>query len=490
MNFFEKIRETIMKFFRTDAEKEFNVEFITSPEIENSQQRWNDIINGSPFWVDPKNKDIRTINFAKFLCQYTAKKACMDLSVSITGSERADFINKCIRAMVDTSIRDKVEDMLGVGGIILKPNGSMNPDNMIDYIMPWDFAITEKTNNGDIRGCIFINRLIKDKVYYYRLEYHHFTTSKNKEGEEMNVYEIQNRAFKSNSSNSLGKKIELHDVPEWSSIDEVVHIANIEKPLFAYLKTPFNNTIDYSSPEGISIFSNALMELRDLDIAWSKKGNEVEDSQHITFIDENALTKQGKGGTRTSTVELPRFVKGLKLGLDSKSTIDEHVPTMLTSDRITDINSILSMISTKCGFSQGQFILDRKSGRLTATQVESDDNETVETINDIRKSIKTALKNLIYAINVFCDLYGIPAGYVDALDDDVPDEDIFYFKDLLASFEQDRSRAYNLMIQGVYSKRKYLKEYEGFNDDEVDAMFAERAQEEAERNSGGLFGEE
>lgn len=167
-----------MKFFRTDAEKEFNVEFITSPEIENSQQRWNDIIKGSPFWVDPKNNDIRTINFAKFLCQYTAKKSCMDLSVSITGSERADFINKCIRAMVDTSIRDKVEDMLGVGGIILKPNGSMNPDNMIDYIMPWDFAITEKTSNGDIRGCIFINRLLKDKVYYYRLEYHHFTTSK------------------------------------------------------------------------------------------------------------------------------------------------------------------------------------------------------------------------------------------------------------------------------------------------------------------------
>ena len=125
MNFFEKIRETIMKFFRTDAEKEFNVEFITSPEIENSQQRWNDIIKGSPFWVDSKNNDIRTINFAKFLCQYTAKKACMDLSVSITGSKRADFINKCIRAMVDTSIRDKVEDMLGVGGIILKPNGSI-----------------------------------------------------------------------------------------------------------------------------------------------------------------------------------------------------------------------------------------------------------------------------------------------------------------------------------------------------------------------------
>ena len=43
MNFFEKIRETIMKFFRTDAEKEFNVEFITSSEIENSQQKFRKI---------------------------------------------------------------------------------------------------------------------------------------------------------------------------------------------------------------------------------------------------------------------------------------------------------------------------------------------------------------------------------------------------------------------------------------------------------------
>lgn len=39
-------------------------------------------------------------------------------------------------------------------------------------------------------------------------------------------------------------------------------------------------------------------------------------------------------------------------------------------------------------------------------------------------------------------------------------------------------------------RRKAEREYEGFNDDEVDAMFAERAQEDAERNSGGLFGEE
>ena len=43
----------------------------------------------------------------------------------------------------------------------------------------------------------------------------------------------------------------------------------------------------------------------------------------------------------------------------------------------------------------------------------------------------------------YCDVFfDMPSGYVNALDDDVADEDIFYFKDLLASFEQDRQRAY------------------------------------------------
>lgn len=228
-------------------------------------------------------------------------------------------------------------------------------------------------------------------------------------------------------------------------------------------------------------------------MAWSRKGDEVDDSQHITFIDEIALKKRNKDNPKVEeTLELPRFVQGIKHGVDAKSTIDEHVPSLLTDQRITDINSILSMISTKAGFSQGQFILDRKTGMVTATQVESDDSETVETINDIRTALKTAIKDLIYALDKYCDVFfNMPSGYVNALDEDVADEDVFYFTDLLASFEQDRTRAYQLMVQGVYSKRRYLKEYEGFNDAEIDEMLAEVEQEKsAEQKSQGLFGEE
>ena len=478
-----------MNLFKTSAEKEFNVDIISSDLMEMAQIEWQNIIKGRPYWM---SDSVQTINFAKFLCYYTSKKTCLDLKVTINGSDRANYINQCVKAMIQKSIRDKVEDACGAGGIIIKPNGTYNPAGAIDYVMPGSFAVTEKNSNGDILGVIFIDRKIKGDDYYTRLEYQHFTSSILDDGEGSGrTYTIENKAFKSKGSESLGRSIKLTDVTEWKDIPESISISNVEKPLFGYFKMPYNNTIDYASPEGVAVFANCIEELRNLDVAWSRKDDEVDDSQHITFIDENALMKRDKNTGDKERVELPRFVKGLKRGVDAQNTIDEHVPTLLTEQRVADINSILSMISTKAGFSQGQFVLDRKTGVATATEIESDDSETVETINDIRASLKSAIKDLIYALDKYCDVFfNMQSGYVNALDDDVADEDVFYFKDLLASFEQDRTRAYQLMMNGVYSKRKYLKEYEGFNDKEIDEMFAERDEENAGQKEKGLFGEE
>lgn len=487
MNIFTRVKEFVMKLFRKNAEQIFKVNAVTSEEMQKAQELWHSIIKGTPDWT---GSSVRSINFGKYICQYTAKKACLEIAVRVEGSQRADFISRIIQQMIEKSIRDKTEDACGAGGIILKPNGSSNSSGAIDYVMPWNFLVTEQSTNGDILGIIFLDRIRKGNDHYTRLEYHHFVEGEAEDGTEGRFYRIENRAFRSSSESSLGMEIPLTYVGEWSGIQPECTITNVERPLFGYLKMPFNNTIDYSSPEGVSVFSNCTEELRDLDIAWSRKSDETEDSTHITFIDENSLMKRDKKGERRRT-DLPRFVKGIRRGVDAQSSIDEHVPTLLTQDRIADINSILSMISTKAGFSQGQFILDRKSGKITATQVESDDSETVETITDVRCAIKRAVKDLIYALDKYCDIvYSLPDGYVNALDDSVPDEDIFYFKDLLASFEQDRTRACNLMVQGMYSKRKYLKEYEGFSDSEIDEMFEEIKKENKAGKKSGFYSEE
>lgn len=464
-----------MNRFRREAVDIFGVEKAGNPQMEQAQKMWSDIVQGNPYW---QQGDVESINFAKFITQYVSKKACLDLKVRVEGSERADYINKCVNEMVGSVFRDKIEDMLALGGIIIKPSGSYMPNDSITYIMPSNYIITDADNNGNIRGIIFIDSQKYGKYYYTRLEYHHFVGG---------LYVIENRGYRSEGDRSLGDRIDLASYEPWKNIPDELTIDNVEKPLFAYLKTGNNNTIDYNSPEGVSVFENIIKELKDLDIAWSRKASEVEDSQHITFIDEAAMVKQGKEGRYK--IELPRFVRGLRHGVNETNTVDEHVATLLTEQRIADINSILSMISTKAGFSQGQFVMDRKTGQITATQIESDDSETIETITDIRNRIKVAIKDLIYALDKYCDIiFDMPSGYVNALDEDVAEEDVFYFKDLLSTFEQDRTRAYQLLLQGIYSKKKYLMEYEGFSEKEAVEMLAEAKSENT--SVGGLFSAE
>lgn len=488
MGLFNRVRAWFMNLFKSEAEKQFNVDIVSSVAMEAAQSRWLNVINGTPAWVD-KEGGIETINFAKFLCYYTSKKTCLDLKVTVAGSERADYINKCIKAMVDKSIRDKVEDACGVGGIIFKPNGTYNPAGAIDYMMPGDFAVTDRNSNGDILGAIFIDRLQKGDTFYTRLEYHHFVDVAMEEGETVRAYSIENRAYRSQSSEALGNEILLTSVDEWSGIQPITTLSNVEKPLFGYFKMPYNNTIDYASPEGVAIFSNCLKELEALDVAWSRKTGEVFDSEHTTFVTERLLKgKRDKDNPTGKPIKLPRFVKMLTSGSLDNDMIHDHVAAMLTEQRIADMNSILSMISTKTGFSQGQFVMDRKEGRVTATQIESDDSETIETITDMRTALKTAIKDLIYALDKYCDVFfQMPSGYVNALDDNAPDEDVFYFKDLLSTFEQDRARAYQLVRDGLYSKLRYLIEYEGFSEKEAKEMLAQAGEEKKSVEEEGLF---
>lgn len=465
MGFISWLRGVISRVFKKeDAKRVFGTDIILSAEMERATASWYNIVGGRPFWVS-KDDDVDTINFAKFVTADTAKKICLDIDLNVEGSARAEYLQSVMNAFKNV-LRDKVEDACALGGIMFKPNGN-DGTACIDYIQAGDFLVTETNSNGDIRGAIFFDYYQSGDKYYTRLEYHRF---------EEDVYRITNKAFKSDRKDTLGKEILLDKVDIWANMEDEVSIQNVDKPLFAYYKMPYNNTIDYASPLGVSVFSNAAKELRDLDIAWSRKSGEVEDSKHMTFVGPSAVRY-----AEQKKINLPRFLKPMDLGDDvTKETVHEHVATLLTEQRITDINSILSMISTKCGFSQGAFVLDRKTGQITATQVESDDRDTIETIKDMRDALKDTIDQLIYALNVYADLYNLaPVGTY---------ETSYGFGDLTYNYDEDRNRWYQYAAQGKVPFWMYLVKFEGMSEEEAKEV-CRLAKEE--NQSEGLFeGEE
>lgn len=448
---------------KKDAAKIFETDVIQSDAMNIAINSWHNIIAGRPPWIS-KEDDIDSINFAKFIGSDTAKKICLDIDIKVDGSARAEYLQKVIDAFKNV-LRDKVEDACDFGGIMFKPNGNSGTA-CIDYVQANDFLITEANSNGEILGVIFFDYHQSGNKFYTRMEYHRF---------EEGYYVISNKAFKSNRKDELGKAVSLSSIPVWKDIQEEAYLDNVTDTLFAYYKMPYNNTIDGSSPLGVSVFANATHELKDLDIAWSRKSGETEDSKHITFVGPSAIKY-----ANDKKIKLPRFLKPASLG-DSKSVeepVHEHVATMLTDDRIKDIDSILSMISTKCGFSQGQFCLDRKTGMVTATQVEADDRETIETIKDMRDSLEQAINHLVYALNVYADLYDYaPVGEYEVS---------YKFADLTYSLDEDRNRWYQYAIQGKVPFWKYLVKFEGMSEKEAKQVVAEA---QGENIQEGLFDE-
>lgn len=464
MSLISWIKGVIGNMFRTkDAKKAFDIDPILSAAMDNAIRTWGLIVAGKAPWVSEKDS-VRTINFAKFLCSDTAKKICLDIDVNVDGSARAEYLENVVNA-VKKVLRDKVEDACCLGGIMLKPNGAPG-QACVDYITPDNFLVTAANSNGDILGCVFFDYSSKGDTSYVRLEYQRFEGDK---------YLISNKAYKLTANGSIHHEIALSKVDAWADIEPEASIDNIDKTLFAYFKMPYNNVIDPTSPLGVPVFYNAINELRDLDIAWSRKGDEVEDSKHMLIVGASAQMS-----SKQQKITLPRFVKSLDLGgsgpLDEP--VHEHVATMLTGNRIEDINSILSMISTKAGFSQGAFTLDRKTGMVTATQVESDDRETIETIKEMRDSLKDALEHLVYAVSKYADLYDYaPVGEYDVS---------FSFGDLTYSYDEDRARHWQYVQAGKYPLYRYYMKFEGMSEEEARALVDE-AKADTEQPEQGLF---
>ncbi len=468
------------KLFKKEIKEKFGANILLSSVMENWIAKYYNITSGNPDWND-KEDDIESINFAGFINDVTAGLVTLDAKIKMPDTPRGKLLQESADYVLQV-LNDKVSEALGNAGLMFKPNGKN-----VDYVEPGNFAPTEKDSNGNILGCVFQDQRELGDYTYTRLEWHRF-----EDIDGNHLYRITNYAYKKKTGSlgnnkaasefgGIGKPCELSEVPDWANLEEDIALQNVEKPLFSYFKNPAPNRLDRTSSLGVPIWHNCLKELEDLDVAWGRKRGEVKDSKHITLLPESVIRYADN-----HKIKLPRFVRGMQMGgSDKENQIHEHVATLLTEQRIKDINSILAMISMKCGFSQGFFVLDEKTGMMTATQVEADDQETIRTIKNIRDALQSCLENLFYALNVMADQYTtLPAEDWQTLRDGMN----IAFQDITYNAEEDKMFDYQLSQNGYMPKYQFLVEHCKRTENEAKKMIAEAQEEQPKEES--LFDEE
>lgn len=446
------------------AKDEFDIEPIGSEQMAAWISECVRIYQGNPCWLDEEDH-IDTVNFAKTVCSETARLATLGIGVHVDGSARAEWLQKQIERIY-YQLRNWVEYGCAYGTVIMKPNG-----DAIDLYTPDQFEITHAVD-GKIDGVVFHNYKKVGKNWYTRLEYHRT---------EGDLYVISNRCYVGSAPDDTKKAVDIKLTP-WPELAEETYIANVTTPLFGVLKMPHANNIDMDSPYGLPVFSEAVQELRDLDIAYSRNAKEVKDSKRTVLADDSLITFSGdpvtRGGAaaqekarRLNLPDMVRMVRG-----DGKDTYYQEInPELNTETRLKGLNAILNQIGFKIGFSNGHFVFNESGGIQTATQVEADQQRTIQFIKDVRDKLEDCMSCLMYALNVFADLYGYaPAGTYEA---------VYDFGDITYNREEDRSRWWGYVVSGKVPAWMFFVKFEGMTEKEAKEMTTE-----AQPKSPELFG--
>jgi A118 family predicted phage portal protein len=148
-----------------------------------------------------------------------------------------------------------------------------------------------------------------------------------------------------------------------------------------------------------------------------------------------------------------------------------------TETRVSGINSLLNQIGYKAGFSNGHFVFNESGGIQTATQVEADQQRTIQFIKDVRDRLEECLSGLIYALSVMADLYGFARAGVY--------EVVYDFGDITYNREEDRARWWGYVQAGKVPAWMFFVKFEGMSEEEAKEMVAE-----ATPKQPSLFGTE
>ena len=238
--------------------------------------------------------------------------------------------------------------------------------------------------------------ITKGDTTYIRIEYHNFNNGE---------HTIINRAYKQKnlgsfnlSTQSLGDEIPLAEVEEWANITEEVTIRNVERPLFSYFKMPLANTIDSTSPEGVSVYARVAKDLlKKVDEQYSRIIWEFESKETAIDASKDFFKKDNEGNPILPTGR-ERLYRALAIDPTADKTSGWNVfsPDIRDASMFNGLNELLRQVEFLCGLATGTISKPLESDK-TATEVKMSRQRSYQMVKDIQKSLRVALEGLVYA---------------------------------------------------------------------------------------------
>lgn len=392
----------------------------------------------------------------------------------IGDTTRAEYLESQY-AKLKKELRKQLEYGIAKGGLVIKPYVVVNNDKEteatmdieFDYIQADCFFPLAFDASGNITEAAFLQAKVEKENIYRRLEYHKW---------QGNTVTIENRAYKAPNNLSgtdllsvdLGQEVELSVVNEWKDLQKSTTIKNVHKPLFAYFRLPEANTIDPTSPLGVSGYNRAVQLIKDADMQYSRLLWEYEAGEMAVNIDRDAFkfmedpADKNSGHTVLGDMQNRLY---RRVDVAEGELFEPYAPGLRDTQYIQGLNTILMRIEDVTGLSRGT-ISDVTSEARTATEIKILKQRSYQTNADIQQAVEDTLKDVIYIMNALCDLYEItPSGEYDTS---------FEWDDsILVDVQEELNTRLTLMSNGIESKLALRMWYYGETEDQAKQALTE-----------------
>lgn len=480
-----------------DIEQVLNITPAVSDKMSDAIELWDRMYKDDADWLhEPSIGDpikIVSLGLPSFISSEKARMATLEMVTAITSPDkapkdddmkvtsetpvttRAEFLNKMYQLYLIPNIRRQLEYGIAKGGLVIKPY--IYKDNQIafTFCQANDFFPLSFDSLGNMTEAAFTDTVTIGSSIYTRLEYHKYDVTT----QTVTVINKAYKQFQSKSSDNahkyLGVEVSLTEVPTWSKIAPQASIKNVDRLLFAYFKMPEANTVDSLSPLGVSAFSRAVNLIREADLQYSRMIWEYEGGQLAVDADVDALktVKDSKG----NLIEVPNMLQARlfrKVDLNDEQTYNVFSPNLRDANYNNGLNAIMMRIEDVCGISRGTMSDITRSEAKTATEMLIMRQRSYAANADIQKALQKTLDDVVYIMNVYCDLYSLaPAG----------EYAVSYTWDdsLINSPEEELARRLTLLNAGIESRINIRMWYFGETEDQAKQAIEDATEEQKKR---------
>ena len=297
---------------------------------------------------------------------------------------------------------------------------------VIDYVRA-DMIYPLSWENGYVKECAFASERTDEKSTYY-VQIHELENGR---------YIIKNYMVDAES----GKEIALPD-----NIQPIVETGSTE-PLFQIITPNIVNNVDMNSPMGISIFGNALPQLKGIDCIYDSYINEFVLGKKRIMIQESATQSMMDDMGVQNPIFDANDVAFTAYSGEGGDPIKEINMTLRSAEHEVAMQRALDLLSLKCGLGTGRYKFDG-TVQMTATQIIMNKDDLRQSVNKHQLVTKSVLIGLVNAISYLTET-------------PIVDLNITFDDSVFRSLQSEREQDMKDLALGVMTKEEYRAKWYG-----------------------------